>query len=72
MGKQPMSLVKSLLSGCVTTKTWLDGVATGAGSDTSGASDDGLGFVDWACWHCWARSPMIILSVSGQYLAALE
>ncbi len=46
MGKRPVLLVKSLLSGFVTTNTWLEGIATGGGRTTRGASKVGLGFVD--------------------------
>ncbi len=46
-GKRPVSLVKSLLSGFVTTKTWLEGIAMGGGRAARGASKVGLGFVDW-------------------------
>ncbi len=46
MGKRPVLLVKSLLSNFVTTKTWLEGVATGGGRTARGASKVGLGFVD--------------------------
>jgi hypothetical protein len=45
-GERPVSLVKSLLSGCVMTKTLLDGIAMGGGRTTSGTSNDRLGFVD--------------------------
>jgi hypothetical protein len=44
-GKRPVLSVKSLLSSFVTTKTWLEGVATGGGRTTRGASKIGLGFV---------------------------
>ncbi len=67
-----VSSVKSLLSGCVTMKTWLEGVATGGGGHTSGAGVGCLGFVDLTFWRCWARWPIIVSSESGQYLAALE
>ncbi len=43
MGKWPVSLVKSLLSSLVTTKLWLDGVATGGGRTARGTSKVMLG-----------------------------
>jgi hypothetical protein len=54
------------------TNTWLDGIEMGGGRITSGVGNGGLGFVDQSCWDCWARWPMIVLSASGHYLAALE
>ncbi len=46
-----MSLVKSLLSGCVTMKTWFEAVAVGVGRATSGTGVGCLGFVDLTFWH---------------------
>ncbi len=46
MGKRPVMLVKSFLSGFVMTKTWLEGIATEGGRTARGASKVGLGFVD--------------------------
>ncbi len=71
-GKWPVSLVKSLLSSFLMTKTWLVGVAMGGGGTARGAGKVGLSFVDQTFWRCWARWPMIVSSASGQYLAALE
>ena len=45
-GKRPVSLVKSLLSSFVMTKTWLDGIARGGHRTARGASKVSLGFVD--------------------------
>ncbi len=44
--KRPVLLVKSLLSGFVMAKTWLEGIATGGGRTTRGTSKVGLGFVN--------------------------
>jgi hypothetical protein len=57
-GKRSVSSVKSLLSGCVMMKTWLEGVAMGGGRHTSGNGVGCLCFVDLTFWHCWARWPM--------------
>ncbi len=46
MGKQPVLLVKSLLSGFVTMKTWLESIAMGGGRTARGTSKVDLGFVD--------------------------
>jgi hypothetical protein len=72
MGKRPVSSVKSLLSGFVMTKTWLEGASMGGGIPARGAKEVGLGFVDRTFWRCWARWPMIVSLASGQYLAAFE
>jgi hypothetical protein len=71
-GERPVSLVKSLLSGFVMAKTWLEGVAMGGGRTTRGAGKVDLAFVNRTFWHCWARWPVIVSLASGQYLAALE
>jgi hypothetical protein len=46
-GKRPVLSVKSLLSGFVTTKTRLEGIATGGGRTPRGAGKVGLAFVSW-------------------------